>query len=204
MVRVVKADVDGLIAASGIVAKGGIIAYPTDTVYGLGCNPFDQNAVRKLIAVKGQRRKPLPVLVKTLTDAEKVADLSEKAVILAGHYWPGPLTLVLKAKERVPALLAPEGSIGVRSPRHSTCLGLLGLCSGHLVGTSANKTGAAPATTAGEVVKGLGDQIDLVVDGGKTTLGVASTVVDARNSLVMLREGPISKEELLKCLRARK
>ena len=204
MVRVVKADVDGLVAASAVVANGGIIGYPTDTVYGLGCNPFDQNAIRKLIAAKGNRTKPFPVLVKTLVDAEKVADLSEKAVILAGRYWPGPLTLVLRAKERVPALLAPDRSIGVRSPKHPTCLSLLGLCSGLLVGTSANRTGAAPAITADEVVQELGDQIDLVIDGGKTTLGIASTVVDVRNSLVVLREGPISKEELLKCLRARK
>jgi len=204
MVRVVKADVDGLMAASEVVAQGGIIGYPTDTVYGLGCNPFDENAIGKLIAAKGNRTKPLPVLVKTLTDAEKVADLSEKAVLLARRYWPGPLTLVLRAKERVPALLSPDRSIGVRSPKYATCLSLLGLCSGLLIGTSANKTGAVPATTADEVVKQLGDQIDLVVDGGKATLGIASTVVDVRNSLVVIREGPISKEELLKCLRVRK
>jgi len=203
MVRVVKADADGLIAASTVIAEGGIIGYPTDTVYGLGCNPFDQNALQKVIAAKGDRTKPLPVLVKTVSDAEKVADLSGKAVILAAHYWPGPLTLVLRAKERVPALLAPDRSIGVRSPKHPTCLSLLGLCSGLLIGTSANKSGSAPAVTADEVVKELGNQIDLVVDGGKTTLGVASTVVDVRNSLVVLREGPISKEELLRCLRGR-
>jgi L-threonylcarbamoyladenylate synthase len=198
--RVVTADMEGLVAAAKVVDEGGIIGYPTDTVYGLGCNPFNARAIEKVIKVKGNRAKPLPVLAKTVGDAEKVVDFSEAAIKLAKHYWPGPLTIVLRARDTVPVILAPEKTVGVRAPNHTICLSLLGLCSGLLVGTSANKTGAPAATTATQVITQLGDQIDLVIDGGKTTLGLASTVVDARQNIAVIREGPISEQDLLECL----
>ena len=109
--------------------------------------------------------------------------------------------MVLRATAIVPRMLAPFGTIGVRSPKHDTCLSLLDLCSGYLVGTSANQTGKAPATTAEEVVTELGDKIDLIVDGGRAPLGVASTVVDLTDDFTVIREGPISRETLLSCLR---
>lgn len=201
VVRVVKGDMDGLVLSAKVVGDGGILSYPTDTVYGLGCNPFAQNALERVIKVKGDRKKPLPVLVKNLQDAQRIADFSEKAIKLATKFWPGSVTLVLKAKAVVPRLLAPFGTIGVRSPKHATCLSLLDLCSGCLVGTSANRTGRTPASTAEEVVAALGDSIDLIVDGGRAPLGVASTVVDLSSDFSIIREGPISREALLKCLR---
>jgi L-threonylcarbamoyladenylate synthase len=199
----VKADIDGLAAASKIIAGGGIVSYPTETVYGLGCDPFAPYSIERVMRVKGNRKKPLPVLVKTLQDGQRIADFSEKAIKLAEKFWPGPLTMVLKAKTLVPSVLAPSGTVGVRSPKHPICLSLLGLCSGCLIGTSANQTGKTPATTAEEVVRDLGDRIDMVVDGGKTMLGVASTVIDLSSNFVVLREGPIPQEALLKCLRNR-
>jgi len=201
VVRVVKGDMDGLDLAAKVVEDEGILSYPTDTVYGLGCNPFSQNALERLNRVKGDRKKPLPVLVKALQDARRIADFSDKAVKLAARFWPGPLTIVLRAKTLVPRKLAPSGTIGVRSPKHAICLNLLGLCSGCLVGTSANRTGEVPATTADEVVSALGDRVDLIVDGGRAPLGVTSTVVDLSSDLNIVREGPISTEALLKCLR---
>jgi L-threonylcarbamoyladenylate synthase len=203
VVRVVKADIDGLAAASKIIAGGGIVSYPTETVYGLGCDPFAPHSIERVMRIKGNRKKPLPVLVKTLQDGQRIADFSEKAIKLAKEFWPGPLTMVLKAKTLVPSVLAPSGTVGVRSPQHPICLSLLGLCSGRLIGTSANQTGMTPATTAEEVVRDLGDRIDMVVDGGKTMLGVASTVIDLSSNFVVLREGPIPQEALLKCLRNR-
>jgi len=200
MVRIVAPDMDGLMAASKVVAGGGIIGYPTDTVYGLGCNPFNNHAISRVIKTKGGRSKPLPVLAKSVREAELIVDFPVNARKLASIFWPGPLTIVLKAKIQ-DSILAPSGTIGVRSPGHALCLNLLGMCSGLLVGTSANKTGDAPATTATEVVQAFGDEIDLVVDGGKSILGVASTVVDLSNDFLLLREGPISREELLNCLR---
>jgi len=204
VVRVVKSNVDGLVIASKLVAEGGIITYPTDTVYGLGCDPFAKDSIERVMKAKGDRMKPLPVLVRTLQDGLRIADFSQKAVRLGEEFWPGPLTMVLRAKTVVPRVLAPSGMIGLRSPNHVTCLNLLGLCSGCLVGTSANRTGEAPATTAEEVVSTLGDRIDLVVDGGRAPLGVASTVVDLSNNFAIIREGPISLEAILNCLKSRK
>ncbi len=192
---------DGLVLAAKLIAEGGIVSYPTDTVYGLGCDPFSQRALERVMEVKGYRKKPLPVLVKTFQDCLRIAEFQEKAARLANRFWPGPLTIVLKAKAIVPEEVAPSGTIGVRSPKHATCLNLIGLCSGYLVGTSANLTGKAPATTAEEVVTGLGDKIDIVVDGGRAPLGVSSTVVDLSSNFNVIREGPISREALLNCLR---
>jgi len=201
MVHVVKADMDGLVLAAKLVAEGGIVSYPTDTVYGLGCDPFSEPALERVMKAKGDRKRPMPVLVKTLQDGLRIADFTEKAAKLAKRFWPGPLTMVLRAKTTLPKVLVPSGTIGVRSPKHVTCLNLIGLCSGYLVGTSANQTGKAPATTAEEVVTGLGDKIDLVIDGGRAPLGVASTVVNLSGNFTILREGPISREALLNCLR---
>lgn len=204
VVRVVKADMDGLVLAAKLIAEGGIVSYPTDTVYGLGCDPFSQHALERVMKAKGDRKKPLPVLVKTLQDGQRIAEFPEKAAKLATRFWPGPLTMVLKAKAILPKRLVSSGTVGVRSPKHVTCLNLIDLCSGYLVGTSANQTGKAPATTAEEVVAGLGDKIDLVVDGGRAPLGVASTVVDLSSNFTVIREGPISREALLSCLRSGK
>lgn len=201
MVPIVPINLDNLAAAAEVVANGGIVAYPTDTVYGLGCDPFNSQAVKAVLRAKGNRSKPLPVLVETLHAAELIVDFSDRALKVAAAFWPGPLTMVLRAKPTVPAILAPDKTVGVRSPKHAICLKLLGMCSGMLVGTSANKTGHPPATTAKEVAKELGDQIDLVLDGGRTMLGISSTVIDLTKGFRLLREGPISREELLKYVR---
>ncbi len=204
LVRVLKADLDGLAAAAAVVSNGGIICYPTDTVYGLGCNPLNTLAIEKVIKAKGSRTKTMPVLVGGLEDAERIVHFSGGARMLAKKFWPGPLTIVLPAKEAVPQLLAPERTVGVRSPKHPICLDLLGLCSGKLVGTSANLTGKPPAIEAGDAVKSLGDSVDLVLDGGKSPIGVSSTVADlTKDRLTILREGPIAKREIMQCLKSR-
>jgi L-threonylcarbamoyladenylate synthase len=203
VVRVLPTNLEGLAIAAETIARGGIVGYPTDTVYGLGCDPFNSNAVNDTIRAKGGRSadKPLPVLVETIKAARRLVDFTDKALMLATTFWPGPLTVILRAKPTVPSILAPRGTVGVRSPNHSICLRLLGMCSGMLVGTSANKTGNPPATTARQVAQELGDQIDLVLDGGRRMLGVASTVVDLTRDLLIVREGPISRDEMLKCVR---
>jgi L-threonylcarbamoyladenylate synthase len=204
LVRVLKADLDGLAEAATIVANGGIICYPTDTVYGLGCNPLDTNALEKVINAKGSRTKPMPVLTKRLEDAEHIAHFSDRAKRLAREFWPGPLTIVLPATVVVPTLLAPQGTIGIRSPQNAICLDLLGLCTGILIGTSANLTGRPPATDAAEAVRYLGERVDLVLDGGKSPIGISSTVVDlTKDRLSILREGPIARREIMHCLKSR-
>jgi len=195
---------DGLAAAAEVVSKGGIICYPTDTVYGLGCNPLNHQAIEKVITAKGARKKAMPVLVNRLEDAERIAQFSGSARRVAQQFWPGPLTIVLPATETVPEILAPHGTVGVRSPKHSLCLSLLGLCGGFLVGTSANLTGKPPAIEAADAMKDLGDKVDLVLDGGKSRIGVPSTVVDlTKNHLKTLREGPIGRREIMRCLKGR-
>jgi L-threonylcarbamoyladenylate synthase len=202
LVRVVKADLDGLAAAAVVVAKGGTICYPTDTVYGLGCDPLNVQAIEKVIRAKGFRTRAMPVLVRGLEAAERIAYFSNGARKLARKFWPGPLTIVLPAKEALPRLLAPERTVGVRSPRHVVCLDLLGLCSGNLVGTSANLTGKPPATEAEDAASYFSDKVDLVLDGGKAPIGVSSTVVDlTKDRLTVLREGPIARPEIMKCLK---
>jgi L-threonylcarbamoyladenylate synthase len=204
MARVIKADLDGLVVAAETVTKGGLICYPTDTLYGLGCDPFNTPAIMKTIAAKGKREKAMPVLVKSIDDAERLAFFSESARRLTAAYWPGPLTIVLPARNEIPPALAPERTVGLRSPKHAICQQLLGLCSGYLVGTSANLTGKTPATSTEEIMRQLGDRVDIVLDGGKPPVGVASTVVDlTREHLVVLREGPITRVDVLRCLKQR-
>ena len=205
MARVLKADLDGLASAADTVAKGGVICYPTDTVYGLGCDPVNELAIKRTLEIKGDRTKPPPVLVKGLAEAERLVYVTDRARRVAESFWPGPLTMVLRSREIAPTVLAPEGRVGVRSPKHPTCLDLLGLCSGALIGTSANLSGKPPATTALEALKELGDQVDIILDGGRTPLGVASTVVDLIQAKVtILREGPVERSEIIRCLRRRR
>ncbi len=204
MVRIVKADLEGLAVAAETVTKGGLICYPTETLYGLGCDPFNTSAIMKTIAAKGKRDKAMPVLVRSINDAERFAFFSEGARRLAEACWPGPLTMVLPARDDLPSALTPERTVGLRSPKHAICQQLLGLCSGYLVGTSANLTGQPPATSAEEIVNRLGDRIDIVLDGGKSPLGVASTVVDlTKEHIVVLREGPIARAEVFRFVKKR-
>jgi L-threonylcarbamoyladenylate synthase len=202
LVPIIKADLEGLAKAAAVIAEGGIICYPTDTVYGLGCNPLNASATERVAIAKGGRTKPMPVLVKQIQDAERLGYISENGRKLAQEFWPGPLTIVVRAKGLLPKIIAPNGTVGLRSPKHAICLDLLGLCSGVLVGTSANRAGRAPATTAADAASVFGDGVDLVLDGGKSPLGMASTVVDlTKKRLAILREGPVGKKDLLKCLR---
>jgi L-threonylcarbamoyladenylate synthase len=203
LTRIMKADLEGLATAADVVAKGGVICYPTDTLYGLGCDPLNVPAIQKTMKAKGDRTKPMPILVRSLEDADKLAHVSERARRLADKFWPGPLTMILQARGMLPRILVPEGTIGLRSPKHPICLNLLGLCSGMLVGTSANLTGRPPATSAKEALDELGGQVDVILDGGRSPLASASTVVDlTRPKLVILREGPVGREELFRCVRS--
>jgi len=202
--RIVKADLEGLAIAAATVARGGLICYPTDTVYGLGCDPLNESAVKKAIAAKGKRTKAMPVLVSGITCAGRLVILSRAAKKLANVYWPGQLTMVLPARDQVPSVLAPQRTLGVRYPKHAICQQLLRLCSGCLVGTSANLTGKPPATSVTEIVEQLSDRVDVILDGGRATMGVASTIVDlTRDRFRILREGPISYAEILRSLRER-
>ena len=196
--QILRASKDNILTASRIVGRGGLVVYPTDTVYGLGCDPFNVTAVKRVFRVKGEREKPLPILASSIDHVEKIASLSPKAEKIARRFWPGPLTIIVPKKPKLPQVVTCNlNSVGVRVPNHAVALQLIHLSNGLLVGTSANKTGEKPPQTAHEAARQLGEEVDVVLDGGPATLGVPSTVADLTSKkLRILREGPISFKEI--------
>jgi len=200
--RILRASKDNILTASRIVRSGGLVVYPTDTVYGLGCDPFNVTAVKRVFRVKGERGKPLPILASSIDSVEKIASLSPKAEKIARRFWPGPLTIIVPKKPNLPDVVTCNlNSVGVRVPNHAIALQFINLSNGLLVGTSANKTGEEPPQTAPEAARQLGEEVDVVLDGGPTTLGVPSTLVDLTPKRPrILREGPISFKEISEAL----
>ncbi|HID91344.1 TPA: threonylcarbamoyl-AMP synthase [Candidatus Bathyarchaeota archaeon] len=193
MTRVLIANQESVRRAARIVREGGLVIYPTDTVYGLGCDPFNVRAVRRLIAAKRRPRKPLPVLASSIKDAERIAALTGRARMLALKFWPGSLTIVLRKREALPDVVtAGRGTVALRIPSNRIALRLTELSGGLLVGTSANISGGKPPITAAEAERELGDAVDVIIDGGPSSLRKPSTVVDATGEEIrLLREGPI-------------
>ena len=202
MGRIVVIDEDNfteaISEAARLVQEGGLVAFPTETVYGLGANALDEKAIERIYKVKGRRAdKPLALLVAD-RDAVKglAAWIPDYALRLMDGYWPGPLTLIFKASREVPpSVKSPEGTIGVRMPDHLVALELIRKSGVLLAATSANLSGEASRTTAHEVERDFGDKIDMIIDGGATEVGVASTVVDATGDRpAVVREGSIRIE----------
>jgi tRNA threonylcarbamoyl adenosine modification protein (Sua5/YciO/YrdC/YwlC family) len=176
---------------------GSLIAFPTDTVYGIGALAFDAAAVERIyIAKRRPSEKAIPILIGTEEDMSLVAvRVSETARRLRRRFWPGPLTLVVPKHPQVPDAVA-ESTVGVRLPDHPVTRELLRL-TGPMAVTSANVSGQPSAVTADEVLSQLAGHLELILDGGRTPGGVPSTVVDCtRPDLAVLRSGPISLEDL--------
>lgn len=172
--------------------------YPTDTVYGLGCDPFNVETVKRVFRVKGKRKKPLPILASDIEHTEKIAYLSENARKIADRFWPGPLMIIVPKKPTLPNIVTcNSGSVGVRVPKHDLTIQFISLSNGLLVGTSANKTGKKPALTASEAAEQLGREVDVILDVGPTSLGVPSTVIDLTSEKPrILRKGPVSSKDI--------
>jgi len=189
---------DAIQGALNVLNKGGLVAFPTDTVYGVGALVFDGVAVESIYTAKDRPiEKAIPVLIGDSQDMEKVGmDISETAYRLAAHFWPGPLTVVVPKKPTLPESVSATATIGVRVPDHEIARTLLRVA-GPMAVTSANISGQPSASTAEEVFAQLDGRIALIIDGGSTPGGVASTVIDCTGSgLKILREGPISLEEI--------
>jgi len=200
LVRAFREDANDAIVrdAVRIVRNGGVLAMPTDSVYALGACVFDEAAVRRVCAIKGQReQKPILVLIADRSQLEAlVACVPPAAAALMDRLWPGPLTIVLPASPRLPAALtAGTGTIGVRLPAQPLLAKLLH-ATGPLTGTSANRSGESPARTARDVAKSLGDDVDLILDGGPASATLPSTVVEATGIVRVLREGPIGRSAI--------
>lgn len=192
-------DDQGISEAARIISAGGLVVFPTDTVYGIGCDPLNDDAVRRLEATKNRKNKPLPILVNSLETAEQLITFSSIGKKLAERFWPGPLTIVATIKQSHRGLaVAHRGvSLGVRMPSDTRTLRLITLVGGMLVGTSANKSGRKSPSTPDEVVELLGSSFDILLDGGNCQLGIESTVVDvSRDELTVLRSGALSAAEL--------
>jgi L-threonylcarbamoyladenylate synthase len=199
----VAADSPGAIRnAIRVLQNGGLVAFPTDTLYGLGAQVRSASAIERLYTAKDRPRdRSIPVLIDSPDDLGKVAfNLPEKALRLAGTFWPGPLTLVVPRREDLPRILGPTQTIGVRVPDHPVARELLRRA-GPLAVTSANRSGGEGCVTAEQVEEALAGRVDLILDGGRCPGGMASTVAEIDgDELRILREGPISLEALLASL----
>ena len=182
-----------------ILKRGGVIAFPTDTVYGLGADAFNSMAVERIYQIKDRPRShPFPLLIADVKQLPALAEpIPELAWFLASQFWPGGVTLVLSKKDSVPAYLASGSTIAVRVPNHPACLTLLQYLARPLIGTSANISGQPSALTAKEVRQQLEGRIDLIIDGGKCPGGKESTVLDVTcEPPSILRHGIVPSHEI--------
>ncbi len=184
-----------------VLKRGGLVAYPTDTVYGLGADIRQEEAVNKIYIVKSRpRNMAFPLLVSSIAEIEKLAaEVTPIARALIDAFLPGALTLVLRASNAVPAYLRTEtGTIALRIPAHQVPIDLIKGSGGAIVGTSANLSGQPSPLTAEEVRKQLGDRVDLIIDGGRCTGKDSTIVVVTEKKPVIIREGAINKETIEK------
>ena len=192
-------------SAIALFRAGDIVAFPTDTVYGLGADPFQASGIIKLFEAKGRdSNKAIAILIGSLDQATLVTDhMTDMAVRLCEEYWPGGLTVIVHKKNTLPDLISNTDRIGIRIPDHPHTLKLL-QSYGPLATTSANMSGKSNTQSAQEVLEQLGSRIPMILDGGICPGGVPSTVVDCSGEEpVVLREGPIKQKDIEKLLAKR-
>ena len=191
---------DLIARAAEILRSGGLVAFPTETVYGLGADATNPDAVRRIFAAKGRpTTNPLIVHVADIETAKRyAATWSDAAQTLAAVWWPGPLTLVVpKAASIVPEVTAGRETVGLRVPDHPLALELLRAFGGAVAAPSANRSNRVSPTTAGHVLEELAGSVDLILDGGPCTVGIESTVLDLTTDVpTILRPGGVSRGQL--------
>ena len=201
--QIIRADQPKIIArAIQILKKGGLVAFPTDTVYGVGALAFDGKAVESIYQAKDRpAEKAIPVLIGETDDLQKIASqVPEMARKLASRFWPGPLTLVIPKKPELPEAVSSTDTVAVRIPDHEVARELLRKA-GPMAVTSANISSQPSPSTADEVFAQLGGRIALIIDGGIAPGGLPSTLVDCTGDKpIILREGPITLENLVSTL----
>ena len=186
--------------AARVIASGGMIAFRTDTFYGLGVNPLNAKAVQRVRAIKGRDdQKPILLLISELTEVKSLTAFEPPLFkIIATNFWPGPLTIVLPAIAALPhELTAGSGSIGLRLPDDDSLREFVTACGGVLTATSANPSGHDPAISALQVVEYFHTGIDLIIDGGIVTATEPSTVIDVTvDPPRIIREGAVTRRQL--------
>lgn len=206
---------DDVSACAGIVRAGGVVVFPTDTVYGIGCDPCNDGAVERVFKIKGREgSKPLPVLAGSVDGAQAIVDLGDAGRLLADRFWPGALTIVAPVRDTTRSWISSRvtaggDSLAVRVPANRCTLQLLAQC-GYLVGTSANLSGGRPPTSAQQVIEDSKlAGFDALLDGGAVEKGKESTIVDVTTMAAanatssadrprIVREGAISSTEIMR------
>ena len=194
----VNCNDEGIRKSVEIIENGGVIIFPTDTVYGIGCNPYDANAVKKIYEIKSREKiKSLPVLASSIEIVKQISIIDEFTEKIIKKYWPGPLTLILKLKDKnLKESLNLEDKIAVRIPDSVCTLKLLNKCN-LLVGTSANVSGDSSFTDPQECMKNV-KNYDIFVDGGTITSKGESTIIEIENEKIhVIREGALKKEDIV-------
>jgi len=198
--KVLSAEKEAIGVAARILAEGGLVAFPTDTVYGVGAHALQPDAVERIYTAKIRPRdKAIPILLAKPDDLVLVAEgITETAWLLAERFWPGGLTLVLPRKANVPDVVSAGGpTVAVRVPDHPVPLALIAALGAPLAATSANLSGHPSPVTAQEVKAELGGRIELILDGGQCPGGIPSTVLDlSADPPTVLRAGAINVEEI--------
>lgn len=187
--------------AAETIKNGGLVAFPTDTVYGLGANVYNPQAVANIFAVKG--RPAFDPLISHIAEVDflpEYAQADSRAVALAKHFWPGPLSLVLKRKDKnniLDMVCSGLPNIAVRMPNHPAALELIKKAGVPIAAPSANKFKSISPTSAQHVYNSLGERVDMILDGGPCRIGVETTIIDlTTKEIVMLRAGGLSKEDI--------
>ena len=194
----VSCDKEGIEIASQVISQGGIAVFPTDTVYGIGCNPYDTDAVKKIYDIKSRDySKPFPVLAYSMQVAQRIAFFDEFTRKIAERFWPGPLTIILRLTDKsLRESLNITEKIAIRVPDHKCTLELLERCN-FLVGTSANVSGDQSFTNPDECMNNI-QKYDVFVDGGDIISKSESTIIEIINEEIkVIRKGPLSYEEIL-------
>jgi L-threonylcarbamoyladenylate synthase len=201
--RFLEATDEAIRAAGFLMKQGGVVVYPTETVYGLGCVPSDTDASQRVCEIKQRADKPLPLICADITAARKIVEMDSAAEKLAARFWPGPLTIVLPARVKYSMWVNHGAStLGVRVSPHSVASMLAKEAGGVIVSTSANISGGEPAMSASEAMDIFGNKVDIILDGGRSQGGESSTVVDLTGEEVwLLRKGPVKGEDIMAVLR---
>lgn len=192
--------------AAKVIKNGGIIIYPTDTIYGLGCDAVNRNAVDRIFEIKHRNPKnPALVLVHNISMLrELIEDISPKTKILMKRFWPGPLTMLFKARKGIhPLLVSNNGKIGIRIPKNNYCLKLMKICRTPIVSTSANISGEKQPTEISDLIKMFSQKVDLIIDAGDNTSLLPSTVIDAsEDKPILIREGAVRFREIISSIQS--
>lgn len=200
----VQPDLAVIKRAARIIREGGVAAIPTDTLYGLAVDPFNQRAVARVFAIKGRStERALPLVAANTAQIETwLGALSPQAQRLAERFWPGPLTLVVPAPSTLASDVVGGGdTVGIRVPAHEVARALAAACGRPVTATSANASGQPATDDPDRVARDLGGQLDMLLDGGRTPGGLASTIVEATGDHPrLIRAGAIAWDEIMACV----